>query len=87
MNSPIENILKGKTFDSPKQERKYIFSEFIKRDESNLWPIRGRFNATKRAIRHLYKFEAATGYYMTGYELTAYLEDELSRIVNDPKLL
>lgn len=56
---------------------------FRQHDQSNLWPICGRFNATERAIRRLRKnvlpHMGATG----GIEYAHMLEQEISRIVNE----
>ena len=55
-------------------------------DESHLFPINGRFNVTERAIRRirvvLSRFGANTG----GYEYCLMLENEISNIVNDPRI-
>ena len=50
-------------------------------DESNCYPINGRFNATERAIRRVRKFQQATGA-IYGLEYCYALEGEISRIVN-----
>ena len=50
-------------------------------DESNLYPINGRFNATERAIRRVRKFQRASGA-IYGLEYCYVLESEISRIVN-----
>ena len=70
---PIENILIGKAFKNELSERKFIFNEFRQRDESHLWPIKGKFNVTNRAIRRLIKFERESGMYMIGLELIYFL--------------
>lgn len=63
-----------------------INAYFRKNDDSHLWPIRGRFNATERAIRCIRRLrrdglcvEPGLVYYLT-------LEREISEIVNDPRL-
>lgn len=48
-------------------------------DDSHLWPICGRFNATERAIRRVRKTRAATGDHSAYREA---VEAEISRIVN-----
>lgn len=55
-------------------------------DDSHLWPIRGRFNATERAIRRLRKLSRDGLDCTSGLEYYLSLENEISRIVNDPKL-
>ena len=49
---------------------------FREHDESDLWPICGRFNATDRAIRRI------CGRYTGGMEYAYALDAEISRIVN-----
>lgn len=55
-------------------------------DESHLYPICGKFNATERAIRRLRKFRHDGGYCNEGLEYYLSLEREISNIVNDPRL-
>ena len=50
-------------------------------DESNLWPICGKFNATERAIRRVRRLQAQVGP-LDGLEYWLALEGELSNIVN-----
>ena len=52
---------------------------FRQDDESHLWPISGRFNATERAIRRLRR----AGVDIQGYEYAACLDAEISRVVNE----
>lgn len=56
---------------------------FREKDESNLWPIRGRFNATERAIRRVRRnvlpHLGGTG----GAEYAEILSNEISKIVNN----
>lgn len=62
--------------------RAAINREFRRQDESHLWPISGRFNATERAIRRLQR-EAREGLCIgDGLEYALSLEAEISRIVN-----
>jgi hypothetical protein len=58
---------------------------YRKHDESDLWPICGRFNATERAIRQARKFQAASGA-VYGYEYSMLLDSLISDIVNSPNL-
>lgn len=51
-------------------------------DNSKLWPICGKFNATERAIRRVRRFQAQTGTPIEGLEYWLALESELSNIVN-----
>ena len=57
-----------------------INRHFRNEDESDKWPICGKFNATERAIRKVRKFGLNGGleYYLA-------LEAEIGRIVNDEK--
>lgn len=50
------------------------------KDESHLYPINGRFNATERAIRRLRRQYREAGYWPDDYE--AALQSEISAIVN-----
>jgi hypothetical protein len=57
----------------------------MEQDESNLWPIRGRFNATKRAIKKAQWFMRETGEDLTGLEYSYLLDLIMSEIVNNEK--
>jgi hypothetical protein len=63
-------------------QRRFINAEFRRQDDSDKWPILGRFNVTERAIRHAHKFERDSDI-MSPYEYALFLEQETSRIVND----
>jgi hypothetical protein len=82
---PMENIMIGKSFDTLTAERRYIFRKFRQVDESNKWPVSGKFNVTERAIQRLRRFEQQTSI-LSGFEVIAWLDAEISRIVNDPNL-
>lgn len=56
-----------------------INAYFRKHDDSHLWPICGRFNATERAIRRLRRMGLAGN---GGLEYYLTLEREVSEIVN-----
>ena len=66
-------------FDASKRT---INKHFRTIDDSNLWPINGRFSATERAIRRARKFENDSGIALEGQEYCLFLEAEISRIVN-----
>lgn len=83
---PIENMLIGKEFKTLSAERKYIFSEMRKIDDSHLCPICNKFNATERAINRLRKFEREYGDKLAGLGLILFLDNEISNIVNDPNI-
>ena len=58
--------------------KRQINKYFRKNDESDKWPICGKFNATERAIRKVRKFFSE----LQGLEYALELESEISRIVN-----
>lgn len=58
--------------------KRTINKAFRSADQSKLWPISGRFNATERAIRRLRR----NGYYWDGLEYIYALENEIRFIVN-----
>lgn len=62
--------------------RAFINREFREADESHLWPICGRFDATERAIRSVRRFMRDSGVELAGFEYAYALDEELSRIVN-----
>ena len=62
-------------------EKRKINKTFRAADESHLYPIKSRFNATDRAIRRARLFERQNGP-MTSLEYSYFLEHEISRIVN-----
>lgn len=61
--------------------RRAINKAFRAQDESNLFPIRGRFNATDRAIRKVNQLERANGA-IGGYEYAMVLDHTIGLIVN-----
>lgn len=66
--------------------RAEINRHFRAYDDSHLWPICGRFNATERAIRKVQKFERETGEKLSALPYYLTLERYIQEIVNDPKL-
>lgn len=62
--------------------KRAINKHFRTTDESKLWPICGKFNATERAIRRVRRFQAQTGTSIEGLEYWLALESELSNIIN-----
>lgn len=62
--------------------RAAINRAFRAADDSLLWPIYGRFNATERAIRAVQRFMRDAGVDLSGLEYAYAVEAELSRIVN-----
>lgn len=55
---------------------------FRRQDESHLFPIRGRFNATERAIRRLRRLAREGAVIEPGLEYALALDAEISAIVN-----
>jgi len=55
---------------------------FRRQDESHLWPINGRFDATERAIRRLRRLAREGACIEPGLEYALALDAELSAIVN-----
>ena len=66
------------------KDKRFINKKMREKDDSDLWPICGRFNATERAIRRLQRINATVGCEIFNciysYELA--LENEISKIVN-----
>jgi hypothetical protein len=63
--------------------RREINKLFREQDESDEWPVRGRFNATNRAIRRIQKLQRESGIYLEGLEYALAVEHEISCIVNE----
>ena len=63
---------------------KAINKIFRDQDESNLWPISGKFNATERAIRKAREFQRATDA-VYGLEYAYLIDSIISKIVNNNK--
>jgi hypothetical protein len=59
-----------------------INAYFRKNDDSHLWPICGRFNATERAIRRIRRLRQQGLCVYPGLEYYLTLEREISDIVN-----
>ena len=59
-----------------------INAYFRKHDDSHLWPVCGRFNATERAIRHIRRYRRDGMEVCSGLEYYLTLEREISEIVN-----
>lgn len=62
--------------------RAAINAAFRAADESLLYPIRNRVDATERAIRRVQRFMRDSGEDMSGLEYALALDAELSRVVN-----
>lgn len=70
--------------DSAVGQRVLINCMFRAQDDSNKWPISGKFNVTERAIRHARKFERDSDV-MSPLEYALFLEQDMSTIVNNSK--
>ena len=64
-------------------QRTVINRLYRKQDESHLYPINGRFNATERAIRRLQERQRDGLVLDDGLEYCLALEMEMSSIVNN----
>ena len=62
-----------------------INRHFRNEDESDKFPICGKFNVTERAIRKLREYRRQGMVINEGLEYYLALEDEIGRIVNDEK--
>jgi hypothetical protein len=63
-------------------QKRIINKLYRAQDDSDKWPILGKFNVTDRAIRHAQRFERASDV-MSSLEYAMFLEQETSKIVND----
>ena len=82
MERIAENIAELYSGKKGVANRRAIFKHYRGLDESHLYPIRNRFNVTKREIQH----ESKLGDALIGLELCLYLESEISRIVNERQI-
>ena len=62
--------------------RRAINKLFRANDESHLWPVKGRFNVTNRAIRRLQKYQRQGLIINDGLEYAYALDHEITEIVN-----
>lgn len=86
MNLTAEQIFERaeKKSDTLLGQRRVINKLFRRQDESDKWPIQGRFDVTERAIRHALKLERDGGI-MPPLEYAMFLEHDTSLIVNDER--
>jgi len=66
-----------------RNEIKAINAHFRQIDDSHLWPICGRFNATERAIKRVQKLRKDGLIIDDPAEYSIVLENEISQIVNN----
>lgn len=78
----LERIVERAERYTGRANRAAINRAFRAADDSLLWPIYGRFNATERAIRAVQRFMRDAGVDLSGLEYAYAVEAELSRIVN-----
>lgn len=78
----LHQIVERAKHYNDRANRAAINRAFRAADESHLWPINGRFDATERAIRTVRRFIRESGVDLTGLEYAYAVEAELSRIVN-----
>ena len=83
MNLTAEQINKTCEDLTGRAYRMAVNKMFMEQDDSNLWPIRNRFNITQRAFSHARKFERDSGVELAGLEYCLFVEDDIGRIVND----
>lgn len=79
----IDSIVERAERYTSRANRAAINRAFRAADESHLWPINGRFNATERAINRVQRYMRETGEDLTGLAYALILDDELSRVVNE----
>lgn len=58
---------------------------YREKDDSHLWPIKGRFNVTERAIRKARWFRSEAGECSSRIEYEYLLDGIISEIVNDER--
>ncbi len=75
-------ILTAEQIDKASTSKRQIRKMYRAQDESNLWPINGRFNATNLAIRQADKFERESGCALEWLEYCYFIEERISTIVN-----
>ena len=83
--NPEEIAKAANDLTDPIKNRKAIDKLYLNQDDSDLWPIRGKFNCTKRAIKRAKYFMSQTNQDMMGLEYSYLIDSILSEIVNNPK--
>lgn len=81
----MKDILTAEKIVKLSANRKEVNILYKQQDNSNLWPIHGKFNVTKRAINRIRKAEREGLIFddLLSYALT--LEAEMSEIVNNER--
>lgn len=80
-----EQIAKATNDKNGQANIKAINSLYREQDESDLWPIRGKFNVTERAIKRARKFRQEVTGPLYGLEYCLLLEGIMNEIVNNDK--
>jgi hypothetical protein len=65
-----------------RSETIYINKQYRLMDQSHLYPVCNRFNATERAIKRARALFSQSGMHCAGLDYCYAIENELSRIVN-----
>jgi hypothetical protein len=85
MYKMIEDIARETEHLTGQANIRAINKLFLGQDESHLWPISGKFNATRRAIRTARKIRAEFHEPIEGLEYCILLDSVISEIVNNDK--
>jgi hypothetical protein len=83
--SPEQIAKECESITDPRLNRLAINKLFYQQDDSELWPIRGRFNVTRRAIGRAMTFIGQTGEGESGLEYALLLDQIMGEIVNNPR--
>lgn len=81
MLTPYQIADLAETLDGVRNTQEINY-QFRRQDESHLYPVSGRFNATERAIRRVRKHMSDCGMSCVGLEYALALDAEIERIVN-----
>lgn len=82
LEQELQGAVKRTVHMSERGARTVLNRIYRKHDESHLWPIRGKFNVTERAIRQVRALEREIG---PVDDYCAELESAMSRIVNNER--
>ena len=83
--TPEQIAKECESITDPKLNRIAINKLYHKQDDSDKWPIRGRYNLTSRAINRAGRFIAETGEAESGLEYALLIHIIMSEVVNNPK--
>ena len=75
----------GKRANTFMGERRIINRMYRQQDDSDKFPINGKFNATERAIRKVVKMEKQYAEFLRSLEYAYTIEMVLGHIVNDER--